>query len=167
MQNKNYASGDVIETAVGYEAKISPAIVDDTVEADDDGEGVIAVFDFLPVPLEEFKDFLCTIEINGAVHVYRELHSYEEGDEYNGFAANGLAVEFDSEVHVYEADPDEDNPIISEGDEVKLVLEPISIKLSAAFRAAVKKAYVAVEPEPVVEDDMPLIHPLPDPSSSL
>ena len=116
-----------IEASVGYTVSIKPPIVDDTVTAVSD-DVVGAVFPFLPVPLEEFEDFLCTIEINGAVHVYRELHSYEETDDYNGFVANGLVVSFDgSVVYVYEADPDEDDPIISEDDEVKLVLEPVKV----------------------------------------
>lgn len=140
-----------IEASVGYTVAIKPPIVDDTVEADSEPS---ATFKYLPVPLEDFEDFLCTIEINGVVHVYRELHSYEETDDYLGFVANGLIVDMGTgEVLVYEADPDEDDPIISEDDKVKLLLEPVKVQLTPSFRAAVKKAYIAVEPEPVSLDD--------------
>lgn len=152
MQKRNeYAVGEVIESGVGYTVSVGKPYADGTEVADGEAS---AVFSYLPNAVADddiyVRDYLVTMEINSVVVAYRELHN--DGDTEDGTMLLGygekIAIGFgDDGFAVWNAD--EENPALAEDDEIRLLIEPVNIKLSPAFRAAVKKAYVATEPEPV------------------
>ena len=155
MQKRSeYATGEVIESGVGYTVSVGKPYADGTEVADGEAS---AVFSYLPNAVADddifARDYLVTMEINSVVVAYREMHNYgdtEDGTmllDYYDYGAK-IAIGFgDDGFAVWNAD--EDNPALAEDDEIRLLIEPVNIKLSPAFRAAVKKAYVAKEPEPV------------------
>lgn len=160
MQKRNeYAVGEVIENGVGYTVTVGKPYADGTATAETGDESVEAIIPYLPGAVVDadlgLNDYLLTLEINGELIAYRELHSYT--DTADGYmlvnrnvddVACPIGVNFvDAGWYIWNTDAD--NAAIAEDDEVRLLIEPVNIKLSPAFRAAVKKAYVAKEPEPV------------------
>ena len=120
--------------------------------------------------LYEVPDYLVTLEVGGTKIAYRELMKLEWDDasdtamfcfksDVEGTSGVNVKIdegeEYEDETGYYykvyglvasNADS-EHEPAIAEDDEVHLVIEPVSIALSDAFRAAVKKAYTPPAPE--------------------
>lgn len=116
-------------------------------------------------------DYLLTVEVNGVAYLYRELKNVEYSEDIGLYfkiptneGESGIVValemtannEAETEYRVtgvfaqnaaIEEDDTDTEASLSEDDEVRLVIEPVSIALSDAFRAAVKKAYTPPAPE--------------------
>lgn len=167
MQKRNeYADGNAVERGAGYSIIVRKPWADGAAVAIEKSDEVWASIPYTPVVYAEASgsesygwDYLITLEVKGKVLAYRELHTLNEYDgggaaviEFNDgtdtFTFNVGASDGGSFV-VFETVASGATPLLTEGDEVRLVVEPVEIKLSPAFRAAVKKAYVAKEPEPV------------------
>ena len=120
--------------------------------------------------LNDVPDYLVTLEVGGITWAYRELMKLKYSEIidncYFEFSSDGEYVsginvkitngdDYSDETGYYykvftlaaENADSELEPSLAENDVVHLVIEPVSIALSDAFRAAVKKAYTPPAPE--------------------
>lgn len=153
---KNYARGEVIETATGYKVAVGAPIVDCSAVGTSYNNARFPIESGIDISTDDFRldgDYLVTLEHNGESVLYRELCSfvYDDDSEYwdllIGEDYEIVYTRYDPEMFVASQDQEAETAVIQDGDEIRLVVEPVQIALSDAFRAAIKKAYVAPLPE--------------------
>ena len=151
-----YAIGDNVEATAGYTVTISAPVVDATAEAYTEDDAVYADFSIdASVDASEVdfnQDFLITIEVNGVVIAWRELHAFDFDADFCA-TIGGIGFTDVGSDGIVLGNVDSDDPVLADDDEVRLIVEPVKVVLSDAFRAAVRKSYVPGAVEVTTEQE--------------